>query len=93
MLDYLRAFGIDTRPSTDEEYSQLIARTLNAKFEAGVNWEASDPETQDTVAKDMEDFPIVDGKRLQYLTRSADDDTRLWARARPTYYVSKVAAR
>ena len=90
--DYLRAFGIDQNPQTDAEYIALVNRTQGGRFEAGVNWEAQDPDTREQVARDMDDFPMEGDKRLQYLVRKNDpQNTRIWGRARITYYADKVA--
>ena len=93
MMDFLRAVGYTGLPSTDAEYVALANAAMGRTIEAGVNWEAQDPDTREALAKDMNDFPVIDGKRQQYLTRKDDpENKRVWARARVTYYVSKVAS-
>lgn len=91
-LDYLGACGIDIVPTTDEQYTALVQRTLNQVITVGVNWEAIDKESGNKLAADMNDFPVIDGKRVQFLTRQTDG-AKVWARARVTYYVSRLAAK
>lgn len=57
ILDYFRAFGIDARPTSVEEYVSLLQATAGREAEVQGDWEAYDSETKTTVAKKWEDFP------------------------------------
>jgi len=55
--DYFRAFGIDARPTTGQEYVDLLQATAERETEVQGDWEAYDSETKTTIAKKWEDFP------------------------------------
>lgn len=58
-LDYLHAHGIDSQPSSVEDYENLLQATSERQFEITGDWSAYDSENQTDVAGKWEDFPLV----------------------------------
>lgn len=90
-LDYLRAHGIDARPTTDAEYASLILQTLNRPFRAMVDWRAYDSATQEK-RNGMTSFPQrADGSYQPWFTATGGGDTKVFANAEVKFFKTAVA--
>lgn len=88
--DLFRAAGIDlaqVRPSTAEEYQNLLNGIAGRQVQVTIDWSAYDKDSQADVASTFEDFPEVDGERQPFVEKG---DKRFWARASVKRWISAV---
>lgn len=90
--NYLRAFGLEVRPTTAAEYEALAFATAGLDCHATIDWEAYDSETKATVAATWEAFPEDPehpGQRVPWVEQG---ERRYWARAVVKRLVDQVGA-
>ena len=88
--NYLRAFGLAARPTTQAEYESLAHATAGMPCTVTIDWEAYNSETQTTVADKWEQFPEDPerpGCRQPFIEQ---DGKRFWARAGVKRFVDQV---
>jgi hypothetical protein len=89
-MDYLRAHGIDLKPSAASEYEEYARATADRSFKVTIDWNAYDKDSQTDVAEKWEEFPddpANPGQKLPYIEK---DGKRFWARASIKRFVSAI---
>lgn len=73
-MDYFRAFGLDIKPASGEDYEALFQQTAGNVAQVTIDWSAYDSDTDTNVADKWEDFPLVaveDDKGRGYVSQEA----------------------
>lgn len=88
--NYFRAHGMSVRPTTEDEYKAYAEATAGREFQASIDWEAYDKDTQSTVADSWDQFPDDPENPGQKLPWIEVGGKRCWARAGIKRYVDQV---
>lgn len=91
MGDLILAARSPYRPVNDEQWKQAIHALAGQFVEANLTWEAYDKQTQQTLAKGMDNFPkLPDGSHQRYLElddpHAQDGKRRVWANIKVRYF-------
>ena len=91
LTDYIKACGLPPIDSTDpNEWVAAIESTAGALFEAYIDWDAYDSETQETLANKMTEFgddPENPGEKLAYAIEP-QSGRKVNARASVRYFIT-----
>lgn len=86
--DLIRACGVPQLPTGNDGYIQVVNALKGRTYEAGLDWEVY--KSGGPQLKGMEAFPEGPGGTKQDFIYDADGTTKLYARARVVFRVSKV---
>lgn len=87
-LDFLRACGIDARPTNEKELRAAIVSAAGRPFQFQLVWEAYNKDTQETTSG-MDNFPtLADGTKQSFIRDEYDSSKRWFANGKVRYFVS-----
>lgn len=88
IMDFIRACGLDLRPTTNEEYKAAIRQCSGRTAQFGLIWEAYN-KADETTTKGARNFPTgEDGKPQSWIPDPYEAGKRVFANGRVQYWIS-----
>lgn len=88
IIDFVRACGLDLRPTTNEEYKAAVRQCSGRTAQFGLVWEAYNKADQ-TTTKGAKNFPVgEDGKPQSWLPDPYEDGKKIYANGKVQFWIS-----
>ncbi len=92
VMDFLRACGIEARPTSEAELRAVIKQAAGRPFTFQLNWEGYNKDTQENIPSEA--FATdASGKRATYIVDEFDSSKKWFANGKVRYFVSALGAK